>query len=271
MPPNTGTKVIEYRTSTSDEARRLLDAAAEKVFNRYAPIRRTFVRGTPEGIAPLVSMMRGGRGGQVRLKLYTSMLWQARTAPHQTDYPARHWARLLDLRDPMITGARRITDAISWLEHNMFLRVEKEPGKPSIIHLLSDDGSGASYSPPWKEKGGRGYIKLPADFWKQGWIAVLSGTACSMLLVLAEAQDFRNPEKAFWVTPREARERYGFSPDTWTKGITELKFHGIVDVAPKPVNYEEFGWLRRRNLYTLNIERLSQLPGSPLPIDVIIE
>ena len=58
--------------------------------------------------------------------------------------------------------------------------------------------------------------------WQNGWIVTLSGTAMAMWMVLADMQGGRE-DKDVWVQPDEARERYGLSEDTFTKGISELE------------------------------------------------
>ncbi|HVF74574.1 MAG TPA: hypothetical protein VM938_05955, partial [Acidimicrobiales bacterium] len=75
----------------------------------------------------MTTMLRGGRGGAVRLKLYLSFLWFAAAPPHDVTYPARAWASLLGLEDPEARGARRIIDAITWLDAHDFVVVEGRP------------------------------------------------------------------------------------------------------------------------------------------------
>jgi len=53
--------------------------------------------------------------GTVRVKLELTFLWFAAN-PHDLAYPARAWATLLGLPDPAGRGARRINEAILWLE-----------------------------------------------------------------------------------------------------------------------------------------------------------
>lgn len=94
-------------------------------------------------------MLRGGgRGGQVRLKLYLSYLWV------QRDDQARElsirngaWATLFDLKDPQTAGARRIGDAQAWLEENNFISLART-GRQNLVTVLSETGNGAPWIAP---------------------------------------------------------------------------------------------------------------------------
>ena len=58
------------------------EIVARRVHGRAAPVRRLFVeRALPDSPPPLATLLRGGRGGEVRLKLYLSILWFAGGPP----------------------------------------------------------------------------------------------------------------------------------------------------------------------------------------------
>ncbi|GLW75009.1 hypothetical protein Kpho02_73060 [Kitasatospora phosalacinea] len=217
---------------------------------------------------PLARMLRGGRGGQVRLKLYLSYLWM------QTDdfgvslgYPARAWAAMLGLRDPGSAGARRITDAQAWLEENGFIAVASRPGLGNLITLLDDGGTGQPYVVPGsaanRERQEQGkslahrYIQLPATFWTEGHIAILSGAAVAMLLALL-CEKGGGEGTGLWFSPGDAERRFGLSEDTRGKGLRELAEAGIVTTRRRPVNPTDFDILRMRNVHDLNLERLDE-------------
>lgn len=136
--------------------------------------------------------------------------------------------------------------------------------------LQHERGDGASYSHPGeaahaaKEKGsvdpGEFYVQLPPAFWTNGWGLVLSASGLAMLLVMLMLTK-NGKGKGIWLSPAEARSRFGLSGDTWTAGVTELGRHGLLEVRKKPVS-EDFGWRRVRNTYTLN---LVVLDGQPQP------
>jgi hypothetical protein len=249
----------------SEEALRLAETLSNNLQQRSAKVRFDFVR-NPHGVPgppPLAQLLRGGRGGDVRLKLLLSLLWVAGGGTddrHKTKaYPARAWAGLLDLPEPDTNGQRRIRDAIQWLEDRDFIRSERQPGRPMAIQLLLEDGSGKTYFDPAehahrkkKSKGGVEasdlFITLPHTFWTDGWIVTLSGRATAMLLVLAsvtlsDTNDFK------WIAPSRARQRYGLSEDTWSRGAAELKARGLIEVRKQAVGEDAFDFRRVRNSF----------------------
>lgn len=234
-----------------------------RVRGRRAPIRSRFMRSRDDAIAPLASMLRGGRGGEVRLKLYLSAIWMAGNSPYDVTFPARAWAELLGLTDPNNNGSRRIADAMTWLDANGFIKVERVPGQPSKIVVLDDGGRGSDYRPPWSAKDR--YVQLPPELWTKGWMAVLRGRALALLLILLDQQDFRHPARRIWLSPRVAEERYDLSPDTWTKGTAELQDYGVIDVTRRPVR-EDFGWTRVRKTYSLDLTWLEAAPDASLDL-----
>lgn len=264
-------KERNYPTEPSERALQLAVAGANRVRQRNARIRRSFVRRQVESEAPppLARFIRGGRGGQVRLKLYLSVLWIAvgEGASANVVFPARAWAELLDLPDPEVKGARRVVDAFNWMESNSFIRKgDPRPGRPTEIILLHESGTGAAYvTPGTPPEPGESYppddryFQLPPDFWTSGWLAVLSAPALAMLLVMLEF--VRNPSSSFFIAPALAKRHYAVSEDTWTEGIAELRWHGLIKVNKRSIS-EDFGWRRVRNEYTINWSRFKEAPGS---------
>lgn len=253
----------------SQRSATLTHNASRRVGDRQLPIRISFVQATDDDpqAPPLARILRGGRGGVVRLKLYLAMLWIAGNAPHDTTFPARAWAELLDLPNPEGKGDRRVRDAIAWLANEEFIRVQRQRGRPATLYLQREDGSGEQYSVPGSEpkdkKTGKFpdehvYVHLPATFWTSGWAVALSSAGIAILLVMLVLVRGRS-EEPFWISPGEARRRFHLSEDTWTKGIRELRELGLLVVGRKPVS-EEFGWRRVRNLYTLDLAPLENPP-----------
>jgi hypothetical protein len=244
----------------------------------HAPVRRLFIqRATPDKPTPLASALRGGRGGAVRLKLELSFLWVAAKAPHDLAYPARAWATLLDLPDPVVRGARRIHEAILWLEQNKLIEVEARSGIPNVLTLRSEAGTGEPYELPGtaytrlRKKSSdtadqHRYVQIPNTFWTMGWVSVLSGTAVAMLLVLLSELGTKNPETTdLWFSPDQADLLYGLSRDTRTKGLKELQAAGIITVRRRPIAPDTFDFQRLRNVYRLNPHRLNQPASAPSP------
>ena len=250
--------------------------ASKRVSERETTVRHGFIR-SPRAAdddaapPPLARLMKGSKGGAIRIRLYLALLWQAGGGDerHSVDFPARAFAELLDLPDPERRGDRRVREAIKLFEKERLLRTERRPGQPSVLALLQEDGSGDPYTRPGahasqaKERGevarSHLFVRLPAGFWTHGWALALSAPALATLLVLLEAT--RNGAMADkWISPSE-RRWYGLSDDTWTRGIAELARYGLVEVAKKPVS-EDFGWRRVRNAYTVRHDLLAQPPSS---------
>jgi hypothetical protein len=251
-----------------DRAGSLALAASRRVGNRKLPIRLNFVEATTDDPPPLARILRGGRGGGVRLKLYLAMLWMAAKPPHDITFPARAWAELLGLPNPEGSGDRRVRDAIDWLVAQRLLEIERQPGRPATVYLKREDGSDENYVIPARAQKDKEtdklsaehwYVSLPPTFWTMGWATELSAAALAILLVML-VLDRASTGGPFWISPAEARRRFGLSEDTWTKGTAGLRNHGLLVVGRRPVS-EEFGWRRVRNTYSLNLDPLQSPPN----------
>ncbi len=238
-----------------------LHRLVERSRRTSVPLPTAFVRDeTAEEGPPLARILRGGRGGEVRLKLLLSMHVLGVRPPHNVPGLPSSWAQTLDLPEPLANGARRVRDAMAWLAEHEFIRVEKERGRPPECFLLSPLGTGDDYMRPTPTPR---YIRVPVAMWQNGWIITLSGTALALWLVLADMQGGRE-DRNVWVQPDQARERYGLSEDTFTKGISELERHGLVRVSKQPQGDDEWYYNRLRNAYLLYGGRLNDAPHSPV-------
>jgi hypothetical protein len=256
---------------------------ARRVSNRPAPVRNGFIErlhGETE-LPPLAAMIRGGQGGAVRLKVYLSMLWFAVRPPHDTSYPARGWAGLLDLPDPDTNGARRVAAAIDWLDKHNLVHVERKPGQPSVVYLRDERGTGQLYQLPFrvmkaKEDAGEVidrddyWVGLPATFWTKGWLAVLSPAAVAMLLVMIDESRYSGRTDRLWHSPSQAERRFGLSQDTRSAGLQDLAFYKIVTMRRSSISPGVFDFKRLRNVYDLHLEQLTVEPGQPRPAGVTI-
>lgn len=216
-----------------------------------------FVRRTDQsdGAPPLTLLLRGGQGGEVRLKLYLTMLMLAVHPPFdiKEPVPARSWAAALGIPDPENRGARRVGDAITWLAEHKFLETERRQGAPGAVRLLHADLSGRPYVRPTQRER---YITLPLGLWEQGWIARLSGTALALLIVLLDMQSARTEPQ--WISPAQARRRYDLSPDTWSKALKELTAFDLVTILRRPQG-REFNHQRMRNAYWVRTDSLHRV------------
>lgn len=246
--------------------------AAERAQNRLCPVRVGFIeRTSPGDQVPMADLLRGGQGGEVRLKLLMSMLWMAGNPPHDTSYPARVWATLLDLPQPESNGARRVTAAISWLEDYGLVRTDRTPGLPAKVFLLDERGSRDSYRPPgsvWSERQEAGeamdqsdyWVTLPPEFWTKGWISILDGPAIAMWLALmVEATRYKRISD-LWFSESQGRRRFDLSADTRNDGLRQLEARWLVGSQKQAISRSSFDYKKMRKIYTL---RLAQLKAGP--------
>jgi hypothetical protein len=249
------------------------DALKRKARSReYAPVRFAFVdAGQGTDLPPLARMLRGGQGGMVRLRLYLSLLWVANRGT--IDTAATTWARLMDLDEPETNGARRVSDALRWLSENQMVKIEPRKGRPPIVTVLQDDGTGDPYQPPWQAREalkGKArvselgdthlYFQVPSTFWTKGWITQLSGAGLAMLLILMRLTS-NERDTWVWISPSQALARFGVSDDTRSRGARELERYKLINLKRKPVDRENFDWTRVRNTYWVNREVLASAPG----------
>jgi len=235
---------------------------AGKQMDAPAPIRRGFFRVDADGYeplppgerTPLSAMVVGGQGGEVRLKLFLTLLWLAARPPHQVkDKTAGAYAHLFGLPEPETNGAKRVAAAIDWLVDNEFVTADRKNGRPAVL-TLRHERTKAPYTRPTKPGNDDKvapadvWVSIPSEVWSQGWMAVLSGRALTTLAILLD-ESLGRPEvkgeertgrsgvpylhitKSGWVWIAESvlDSRYRISYDLWGKGLKELHAHGLID------------------------------------------
>jgi hypothetical protein len=222
-----------------------------------------FVRNAETGAPPLSRLVggkRGGRGGEVRLKVYLCLTLVAVRRPYDIrDISPRAWARALGLPDPNGSGARRVSDALDWLRDAKLIELRRHSGGSPTVKLLSPTGDGGEYS--WR--GGGRYLRLPLGFWTEEWITRLSATAIALLLVVLEMQGGRKPDKRPWIAGPD-KGRYGLSDDTWARARKELEAAGLLTVE-RAMHGEDFDVMKLRNTYWIDADRLDYPEGKPPP------
>lgn len=271
----------------SRDALAAAQAIKERLVRRdHAPVRVAFIgagdSNRPEGQdPPMARILRGGRGGDVRLKLELSFLWFAVNPPHDLSYPARVWAMLLGLEEPAGKGTRRVRQAVAALEKMHLIETASLPGHPNRITLLDEGGEGGAYTLPglaYNKARGKGeqwrhrYIQLPDTLWTNGWLSVLSGPALAMLLVLHSELGRRDPGSTdIWFSPARAKQLFGLSEDTRSKGLRELRAAGLVSARRRSATRDVLDFKRVRNTYRLEYARLDQRAEVPehMPEDML--
>lgn len=239
-----------------------LRAAVDRSHRTVVPFSRGFfVR--PEKDAPLPALarlLRGGRAGDARLKLYLTICLLGVRSPHSVVIVPHQWAEMLELSENEANGVRRIRSALAWLESNKLVQIERESGKNPRVFLLDQSGYGDPYRRP--KASGELYANIPAGFWRNGWILRTSPPAIAILIVLLQLQHGIEPPDRAWVRSPWA---YGFSADTWTKGVRQLTELGILSVE-RSVRGDELEQRRRRNLYWIDVARFEvEPPAHSLP------
>lgn len=201
-----------------------------------------FVRREEE--EPMLSqLMRGGRGGEVRLRLYLTLRMQATRHPYVLrQKTARGLAAMLNL--PTDTGPRQINAALKWLESKRLIRREFEPGKIPHITLLKPDGTGEE----WGARFERRYVTLPIELWANGWILKLNGRSLAVYLALRELTGGTGENGEVMAGHRKAQ--YGMSNDTWTRATRELEDLGLLTMSSEVYGDDDLK-MRVRKRYRL--------------------
>jgi hypothetical protein len=233
-----------------------------------APVRTIFVSDEQVARAPLATLLSsaetggGGRGGQIRAKLYLSLLWVCAREPYDVARPARAWAALLGLPDHENGGVRRIQQALRDLADRGFISLEDRGGLPSRVVMKSERGDGGAFVPAPEAYNSLGkdtsdavtrehrYFRVPSSLWTEGHIARLKGPSLGMLLaLLSERRGQASP--AVWFSPGRAQERFGFSPSTRREGLQHLRDLGLVVTKTKVVSEQGayIDWARRRSVH----------------------
>lgn len=222
---------------------------------------KAFLRGSAVEAAPLARMLSGGRGADIRIKLYLSTVLLAGSSHHHPvhganvvdDVAGASWARALALPEPNGAGARQVAAAQAWLHDKKLLRVTRRPGREPLVRLRSADGKDRPWRRPTEP-----YLTVPIGLWSGHWLWFLSAKELAVLLALLDLQgghgDVDTPEPQ-WMT-EEDHERYGFSPETWRLGSKALKQKGLLETDFRYGLSRDFETPRRRKTFWVRLERL---------------
>lgn len=213
----------------------LANRLGNEFVTRDCPIRTQFIR-RPHETDPVPPMMQilgsgGGRGGDLRLKLYLSLLWTSPGGDNDTQFDAYSWSRLFGLEKPATNGKRRILASLNWLEDRRFVRKERRPGKATVVTILDERGDGSPYSSPVKlgQTGGEPvYRKLAVEYWSNGWASVLSGRAVAFWLVLMDETNSGTKPGSVWLSESQTMAKYAISSHVRQGALRELAHHGLI-------------------------------------------
>jgi hypothetical protein len=109
----------------------------------------------------------------------------------------------------------------TWLEEHALVRTERDR-RVRKVFLLMEDGSGKPFERATGK--GRGFFKVPYDYFTEKWHLELSLAGKATLLVcVAQAPTFTLPTE-------HAATWYGVSADTLQRGLDELRDLGLLKV-----------------------------------------
>lgn len=185
------------------------------------PLRVSFLqlrKGTRVEPGPLSVLVRRGRPGT--LEQYLLGLTLAVGGEHDVRRDSRVWARAVVGRDD---DAARRTISRNWalLRDLGLVRVERS-GRLARVTFLREDGSGEAYTHPG-QRGGTHYLRLPFDYWLDGWYDRLSLPGKALLLIALSHGDF------FGLPPEKGPDWYGMSRSTVDRGLRELRRAKILE------------------------------------------
>lgn len=200
------------------------------------------------------------------MKLYVSLLWVCAAAPFNAARPNRAWAALLGLEDPEVKGVRRIRGAIQELQERRLITVEDRGGRPSRLHMLSDNGDGSPYESPTEAYNAlrhadntpqrlaqHQYFRVPSNIWTDGYISRLTGPGFIMLLILLSEQ--RGQARPVWLSKSRSADRFGLADSTINAGLRELNTLGLTKVGRQSISDDGrlISQRRYRNIHELLI------------------
>lgn len=260
----------------SEAAQRLEQAVTRSQRRASVNFPIAFVRSVDGSPPPLARIMRGGQGGESRLRVYLLVRLLATAPPHAVTVSARELARYLGMDvDGTDMGPRRVNASLRALGRSnatpqgadaipRLLSFSDTPGLTRSIQVLDPAGSGEAWNdrqiqPP--------YVTVPLSLWRRGWLLELSGRATAMLLILRELTGGRGDDRG-WADGIRKRQ-YGLSDDTWTRATKELVDRGLLTVDSDILISQ--GEPRRRNRYQLHLDSLEYMHPYEDPLDPLHE
>jgi hypothetical protein len=269
--------VVSFPAATEEEsqqhraAREFAERLGARRRDAGAPVRTIFASDETVERPTLAQLLSGGsaggggRGGQLRVKLYLSLLWVCAKTPYDVARPARAWSALLGLPDPENRGVRRVQQTFRELQDRHLVRLEDRGGFPTRVLVLGEKGDGRAYRPAPDAHSAllrkqadeevlreHRYFRVPSSLWTDGHIAKLGGPGLAMLLaVLSERRGQSEP--GVWFSPARATARFGFAASTRSQGLAELRALGLLRTTIRTVseNGAYIDFARRRSVHEI--------------------
>jgi hypothetical protein len=236
--------------------------------NRTAvPLRRVFVQkprslvteDSPERSGPLAWFVttKNHRALHAYLFVLAATSSGGGAAGWSTTHPIRVWARAFGTTETaeLTSASNAVSKLLGKLEDRALISRQRR-GRERVIQvtLKREDGLGDDYTRPDGKLAADRFLKLPHEFWLDGWLDKLKLPGLAMLLVsLSEKHGFQMPTERM-------PQWYGWSADTAERGLAELEALGILrkvrNRRVEPLSASGFGII---NTYYL------QPPFGPAP------
>jgi len=150
---------------------------------------------------------------------------------------------------------------LNWLDENSFLSRSDRAGSASEITVLSELGTGQTYTKPSENvtRGGQPtYCRLQAHFFTNGWFAALPGRAVLFWLILmSETNDGKAKPFGVWLSQRRTKETFSISNHVRQSAMLDLKNAGLITYR-QIHRREAFQSMTSRTQITLRIDQLAQ-------------
>lgn len=205
---------------------------------------------TGEPLHPLVEMGigSGGSGGEVRLKLWLTLVLQHNSQDDWIDldrFTVRMLAGVFGLDEDISKGAEAVRRAYRWLADNNYIEIEggrlKKSGRVRVTTeaalFLPDrymkvprvSPEGKSSEPPYEEFPSYhdSYCRVPLEVWSRGWMGYLRASELMVLIILCKLNENRR-SKPIEVFARRRQQRFGLSDSMWSQGAKGLERRGIL-------------------------------------------
>lgn len=263
---------------------------------RQARLRRASVRrsNATSDVPPLIDIFSTRGGVEQELKLALLCNWIAgavgggygQTAavrpapdtpllgPHSADVDEIQLCELLTLA--CSTGPERAASFRKLKRYFDRLRIAglvKVSDDYTRFALCADDGSGREYTDPGSKDRDRdpqrdAFFRVPGEFFKNGWLSLLSGPAVMTFLILLEMAEYptgaskrSGRHDGLWVNQTLLAENYPISKSSLDRGVAQLRDLRLVQVSTEFVSRVP---RRSRSRYRLILDRLADDAADPL-------
>lgn len=203
-----------------------------------------------EASHPLVEMGigNGGSGGEIRLKLWLTLMAQFDSTNPWVDlgrFSAPLLARVFGLDEDPEKGAEAVRRAYRWLISENFVVLDGTRLKPSGRVRVTTEAAlflpdtyrevvrvvpaGKAEEPPYPEfpRYKDSYFRVPIALWSQGWMGYLRSSELMVLMILCKLNENKG-DKEIEVRAKTRLQRFGLSDVMWRQGATGLERRGIL-------------------------------------------